>query len=197
MDKLKKIDKCIFSILCDGRDKFSFIAGIIVSGYVVEISINPGKNCLHWLTVIIGLGIGILLYSLIKECGKFETEEIKLKNDQKNDYARTSENIEQILKCVTGKEKYKDYILPINMAKIKLAGIIFLFVFAIFIYQRAESKNTEKEQQTILNRNSKQDSINNDQHQDFILNFDTLKKLNRQQSEADSINNIKLDSIIG
>lgn len=59
-------------IILSSRDFFSFVAGIIVSGYVVELSLNPENTRWHWITIILGLLIGLFLYIIINICKNFE-----------------------------------------------------------------------------------------------------------------------------
>jgi len=59
---MNKWYKFLFSI----RDFISFLTGMIVSGYVVEISINSENTNWHWGSVICGLLFGFTSYLLIR-----------------------------------------------------------------------------------------------------------------------------------
>ena len=198
MNKLeKKIRKLVFLILCDGKDIFSFMAGMIISGYVVGISMRPNNNYLHWIVLIIGLLIGYLLFHLIKLCGKVEVEEINLKKDQRHNYERTVENIEQILQCVTNEIDEKKYTKPIKQTFIILMLILFLFGLGIITYNCAEGNANDKlNNQAILNAIEKRDCLVNEIRREIDSNFEIIKRQNLQQCKMDSVLNSKMDAII-
>jgi hypothetical protein len=68
------MDKLLAKILSIGRTFFPFIAGMIVSGYFVEISVNPESNRYHCYFVTIGLIIVFCLVILIVLCEKVEQQ---------------------------------------------------------------------------------------------------------------------------
>lgn len=61
-----------YCFLLSKRNIISFLAGIIVSGYVVEISILQNLNKWHLFTIIIGIVIGLCCLILVRISENFE-----------------------------------------------------------------------------------------------------------------------------
>jgi len=72
-----------YKIILSLRDSYSFLAGIIVSGFVVEISLNTDNNEFYKLTIYIGLIIGVFCYIMIKICKNYNDNLIALNDEGK------------------------------------------------------------------------------------------------------------------
>jgi hypothetical protein len=92
-DKLNCIYKLLAKILGIGRNFFSFFMGMIVCGYVVEISVNTDNNILHWGVVCIGLIIGIISAILLGYCEKIEKQKYIGNNNDNLEALKNEENI--------------------------------------------------------------------------------------------------------
>ena len=75
-----------YCFILSKRNIISFLAGIIVSGYVVEISILQNLNRWHLLSIIVGIliGLGCLILVLISENFEDNTKALRNNNPEKS-----------------------------------------------------------------------------------------------------------------
>ena len=70
-----------YSILLSWHEWVSFLAGIIVTGYVVEISLNPAINYWHLGTIFCGIVFGFLSYVLLRVYKHFNDQVLYYKSN--------------------------------------------------------------------------------------------------------------------
>lgn len=192
--------KRLYFIILSSRDFLSFFAGIIVSGYVVELSLNPENSSWHWWTILLGLAIGLFSYILIRICKNFEDHITANKSNRPS--IGKKENKEEAWESINKKE------LPLNkvfrlLPKIWLPLITFflpaLFFAAIFLLhlgnqeiQKQEKDKIKMERALIV---SEIDSLNSLHFKNYTIEKKLLQDSLESITNSSEIQKEQIDSL--
>lgn len=134
------------------KDFYSFYAGIVVSGYVVSISMNPDKNIFHWTTIGLGSLIGLFCHILVKISNRFQEKKNVLNN--KNPDINSRELDLTAWKEINNSE-YPSTRIFLGFRPKHLIYTLFLGIFSLTLltaYTLKLAMNSEQNEQTITNK---------------------------------------------
>ena len=193
----------IYKFLLSIRDFISFLSGIIVSGYVVEISLNPGNIFFHWCTVVCGLLFGCLSFILIRISRNFDDNFTASKTNNLNN--TKIQNEQNAWQGITNKElplnkilgRFPQFWMPIITVLMPLSFVLGI-AFLNFGNQENDQKNKIIIHESQTDLISKIDSIERKNISDFevenAMDKDSLytlsKTLEFQSKQIDSLENI-------
>jgi|GEM_PF-3517449 len=184
------------------KNSASFLAGIIVSGYVVGISLNPENTYWHWLALVWGVIIGLLLYILIAICNKIEDNVVA--NTSNN---TVDEKIESAWREINRSDsQYRSYKIFGILPKVWKPAIVFfipiLFITGICFLHKGNQENyqqnktkKEEEQTELVNKigSINKQTLKNCEAEENLYR-DSLRtlmmKFNKQAEQIDSLENI-------
>lgn len=169
MKSLKKIPAYAHFLLSQ-RDFISFFAGIIVSGYVVGISLNFSNNIYHWITVGLGLAIGICCYKLMLICARYERE--MLLN------AETLKDITTDANRLNAWEKMHENYKANYYFRMQAKQAIYVFPLTITVLCAIGILTLNKGNSLLKNREQKANTIENNE---LLMDIDSLLKISNNQ----------------
>jgi len=189
-----------YCFILSKRDIISFLAGIIVSGYVVEISILQNLNKWHLLSIIAGILIGLFCLILVRISENFEdnTKAFKknipakpiheIRNDTWISINTSSSDSNKIFKLLP---KFWLPLITLFIPSLLFLGVLFLKCANNEIQNKSLNESQIEKRKLV----HQIDSITQIQTDNLIIKFQRLNDSNSILKNKIDIETKKIDSL--
>lgn len=185
---MKSKKKWFYCLILSNRDIISFIAGIIVSGYVVNISIQQNFNKWHFFTIIVGLIISVLCFILFRISENFGDNIRAFKNNNP-EKSIDDINIDAWTSINSNNDTNKIlWILPKIWLPLITAVIPSLFVIAVLLLSSA---NIEIKNKSLIDSKIERSNLIN-QFDSLVKNLYDIHGKNEKLNDSIDILNRKI-----
>jgi len=175
----------IYCLILSKRDIISFLAGIIVSGYVVEISLQQNLNKWHLLSMFVGIIIGLCCLILVRISENFEDNKKAFK---KNNPAKSFKqiNIDAWSSINTSSNANKILrILPRVWIPLTILVVTSSFVIGVLLLNFA---NIEIKRESLNESKIERNNLVNQVDSIINIQFDMLDKNEELNDSIDILN---------